>query len=272
MSASFPVPAPGPFNAQSPAFPQGGFAFPAEAYQQGFNTNPYPTANGAHPSNPMFDAKQMNGYGFGGTQGPMGTPMMSPTANLPNPFGAHPMRQFPQPAMPKCGQMRQRMPQHMGGMPPPTQSPSQSAHPSSSPMQANKPSPGSNRNVFNQNSMRPPSNGSVHLKSEPSPASVQQASSDQMSMNSGVSGSTALSPTSCSVFGGNSQGGPGSDQGPPQPPTANTPFPLVTHYDMPPAFLHLQESFQMRNPALQMYYKRRKTLLILPYPSGPNLS
>ncbi|RCN53747.1 hypothetical protein ANCCAN_00241 [Ancylostoma caninum] len=61
MSASFPVPAPGPFNAQSPAFPQGGFAFPAEAYQQGFNTNPYPTANGAHPSNPMFDAKQMNG-------------------------------------------------------------------------------------------------------------------------------------------------------------------------------------------------------------------
>ncbi|ETN72056.1 hypothetical protein NECAME_04527 [Necator americanus] len=62
MSASFPVPAPGPFNAQSPAFPQGGFAFPAEAYQQGFTTtNPYPTANGAHPSNPMFDAKQMNG-------------------------------------------------------------------------------------------------------------------------------------------------------------------------------------------------------------------
>ncbi|RCN53748.1 hypothetical protein ANCCAN_00242 [Ancylostoma caninum] len=158
-------------------------------------------------------------------------------------------------------------------MPPPTQSPSQSAHPSSSPMQANKPSPGSNRNVFTQNSMRPPSTGSVHMKSEPSPASVQQASSDQMSMNSGVSGSTALSPTSCSVFGGNSQGGgPGSDQGPPQPPTANTPFPLVTHYDMPPAFLHLQESFQMRNPALQMYYKRRKTLLILPYPSGPNLS
>ncbi|KHJ97162.1 hypothetical protein OESDEN_02866 [Oesophagostomum dentatum] len=227
MSASFPVPAPGPFNAQSPAFPQGGFAFPTEGYQQGFNaSNPYPTANGAHPSNPVFDAKQMNGYGFGGA--PMGTSMMSPTANLPTPFGAHPMRQFSQPTMPK--------------------------------------------NVFPPNSMRPPSNGSGHPKSEPSPASVQQASSDQMSMNSGVSASTALSPTSCSVFGSNAQAAPPSDQGPPQPPTANTPFPLVTHYDMPPAFLHLQESFQMRNPALQLYYKRRKTLLVLPYPSGPNLS
>ncbi|ETN72055.1 hypothetical protein NECAME_04526 [Necator americanus] len=163
-------------------------------------------------------------------------------------------------------------------MPPPTQSPSQSALLSSSPMQANKPSPGSNRNIFPPNSMRPPSNGSGHLKSEPSPASVQQTtSSDQMSMNSGVSASTTLSPTSCSMFGANSQGGgvvggQPPDQGPPQPPNTNTPFPLVTHYDMPPAFLHLQESFQMRNPALQMYYKRRKTLLVLPYPNAPNLS
>ncbi|VDK82844.1 unnamed protein product [Cylicostephanus goldi] len=157
-------------------------------------------------------------------------------------------------------------------MPPPTQSPSQAAHPSSSPMQANKPSPGSNRNAgYPPNSMRPSSNGSGHLKSEPSPASVQQNSSDQMS-NSGMSAGTALSPTSCSMFGNNAQVAPTSDQGPPQPPTANTPFPLVTHYDMPPAFLHLQDSFQMRNPALQLYYKRRKTLLILPYPAGPNLS
>ncbi|VDM75707.1 unnamed protein product, partial [Strongylus vulgaris] len=91
--------------------------------------------------------------------------------------------------------------------------------------------------------MRPSSNGSGHLKSEQSPASAQQNSSDQMSMNSGMS-STALSPTSCSMFGNSTQGGSNSDQGPPQPPTANTPFPLVTHYDMPPAFLHLQESFQ----------------------------
>lgn len=30
-------------------------------------------------------------------------------------------------------------------------------------------------------------------------------------------------------------------------------------------------SFQMRNPALHMYYKRRKTLLVIPYPAGPNL-
>lgn len=27
----------------------------------------------------------------------------------------------------------------------------------------------------------------------------------------------------------------------------------------------------MRNPALHMYYKRRKTLLVIPYPAGPNL-
>ncbi|KAJ1357540.1 hypothetical protein KIN20_015711 [Parelaphostrongylus tenuis] len=65
MSASFPVPAPGPFNAQSPVFPQP-FAFPTEAYQQGFNpsSNPFPSSNGAHHSNPMFDAKQLNGFGF----------------------------------------------------------------------------------------------------------------------------------------------------------------------------------------------------------------
>ncbi|KAK6032043.1 hypothetical protein OSTOST_01789 [Ostertagia ostertagi] len=165
MSASFPVPAPGPFNAQSPVFPQG-FAFPADAYQQGFNTpsNPYPSSNGAIPTNPMFDAKQMNGYGYVGGPGPMGgAPLMSPTANVPPPFGTHPMRQFHQPGMPKPG-------------------------------------------VYPSNAMRPPSNGSGHPKSDSSPASMQQPSSDQM-----------------------------------------------------------------RNPALQMYYKRRKTLLVLPYPAGPNL-
>ncbi|KAK6061182.1 hypothetical protein COOONC_01149, partial [Cooperia oncophora] len=120
MSASFPVPAPGPFNAQSPVFPQG-FAFPADAYQQGFNTpsNPYPSSNGAIPTNPMFDAKQMNGYGYVGGPGPMGgVPLMSPTANVPPPFGAHPMRQFHQPGMPKPCAMRPRMLQHMGGMMP----------------------------------------------------------------------------------------------------------------------------------------------------------
>lgn len=75
----------------------------------------------------------------------------------------------------------------------------------------------------------------------------------QMSMNSAMSGGAAtMSPSSCSVFGGggSSQAGsaaphPSEQQGPPQPPTPNTPFPLVTHYDMPPAFMHLQETFQV---------------------------
>ncbi|KJH41898.1 hypothetical protein DICVIV_12127 [Dictyocaulus viviparus] len=153
----------------------------------------------------------------------------------------------------------------------PSQSPTQ-AHPSPGPMQLNKPSPGSNRVVYSTNTIRPPSNGSGHIKSEPSPLGMQQTSGEQMSMNSGISGSTAMSPASCSLFGSSSQNTQTSDQGPPQPPNINTPFPLVTHYDMPPAFQHLQESFQMRNPALQMYYKRRKALLVLPYPCGPNLS
>lgn len=137
-------------------------------------------------------------------------------------------------------------------------------------MQGNRQSPGTNRVVYSTNTIRPSSNGNSHMKSEPSPAGMQQASGDQISMNSGMSAGTAMSPT-CSVFGGSSQPPQVSDQGPPPPPISSTPFPLVTHYDMPPAFQHLQESFQMRNPGLQMYYKRRKTLLVLPYPNCSNL-
>uniref|UniRef100_A0A1I7XNG2 LITAF domain-containing protein n=1 Tax=Heterorhabditis bacteriophora TaxID=37862 RepID=A0A1I7XNG2_HETBA len=174
--------------------------------------------------------------------------------------------------------MTQRPPSESG---PPAQSP-MAGVPARPPSNKPLPSPGSNRLepslfillcfILILNGMYPVPMSASHQKPQNSPShpSTTLQSTQGQIISSGSGGAVnMMSPSGSQTFNPNmAVPSHGHKESLPPPPTLSTPYTTVTHYDMPPAFTQMRETFQRMNPALIRYYERRKTPLPIHYPTG----